>query len=282
MANQWFRLYAEFAHDPKVQMMGEKDQRRLIMLFCFRCNVTETLQDQEVAFQLRVSLDEWLVTKALFVEKKFIDEHNKILNWDKRQFVSDSSTERVRKHRDKVKRSETVTVTPPEQNRTDTEQIQNRTERESEGKQTVSETTSEPADESPPPPSPPDPHEEYKKEYRELTARYSLAQRKQISTCIKNLATTRKSSRIAESVILAMVRKFDTQPIDRVMHGIKTYLDNELHLDGKDEKYLWGIIRRANQGEMEPRTRGQTRQRYNSPVERDIDALDKWAAAEGS
>lgn len=124
MANQWFRLYAEFSTDPKVQMLSESDQRRLIMLFCFRCNGHVTLQDEEVTFMLRISNDEWQVTKSSFIEKGFINNSNEIQNWDKRQFVSDSSAARVAKHREKKKQSCNVTVTP--QNRTDTEQ--NRTD----------------------------------------------------------------------------------------------------------------------------------------------------------
>lgn len=119
MANSWFRLYAEFAHDAKVQMMGECEQRRLIMLFCIRCNGDVTLQDEEVAFQLRISNEEWVITKALFLSKGFINETNEVLNWDKRQYVSDSSAERVARHRNKKKQECNVTVTPP-----DTEQIQ--------------------------------------------------------------------------------------------------------------------------------------------------------------
>jgi hypothetical protein len=121
MANQWFRLYSEFAHDPKVQMLSEINQRRLIMLFCIRCNGNVTLQDEQVAFQLRISMDEWLASKAIFIDKNFINNDNEVLNWDKRQFVSDSSAERVAKHRQRMKQSSNVTVTPPEQNRTDTE-----------------------------------------------------------------------------------------------------------------------------------------------------------------
>ena len=57
--NQWFRLYSEFATDPKVQMMSEADQRRFIMLLCMRCsNGDETLHDDEIAFQLRISEEE--------------------------------------------------------------------------------------------------------------------------------------------------------------------------------------------------------------------------------
>lgn len=126
MANQWFRLYSEFSTDPKVQMLSEQDQRRLVMLFCMRCNVSEALQDKHVTFHLRISVDEWVKTKANFVDAGFIDLDNKVLNWDKRQYVSDSSTTRVTKYRDKMKRyNETkgnVTVTPPEQNRTEQKQ----------------------------------------------------------------------------------------------------------------------------------------------------------------
>lgn len=124
-------MYSEFATDPKVQMLSESDQRRLTMLFCIRCNGDVTLQDEEVTFLLRISNDEWLVTKSIFVAKGFINSDNEILNWDKRQFISDSSAERVARHRAKKQNDVTacnVTVTPPEQNRTDTEQIQNRTD----------------------------------------------------------------------------------------------------------------------------------------------------------
>jgi len=123
MANQWFRLYGEFAHDPKVQMLNEVDQRRLVMLFCIRCNGTVSLQDDEIVFQLRISEEEWQKSKKTFIEKGFINKDNEVLNWDKRQYISDSSAERVAKHRAKKKHDCSVTVTPPEQNRTDTEQI---------------------------------------------------------------------------------------------------------------------------------------------------------------
>ena len=119
MANQWFRMYAEFAADPKVQMMSEVDQRRFVMVLCLRCsNDCVTLQDDEVAFQLRISNEEWAQTKARFLAKGLINDDNKPTAWDRRQFVSDSSAERVRKHRDKKKQAAklvcNVTATPPE------------------------------------------------------------------------------------------------------------------------------------------------------------------------
>lgn len=46
MANSWFRLYAEFATDPKVQMMSEAEQRRCVIRMCIRCNGDVTLQNE--------------------------------------------------------------------------------------------------------------------------------------------------------------------------------------------------------------------------------------------
>lgn len=124
MANQWFRLYAEFANDPKVQMLSEADQRRFIMLLCLRCsNDNVTLHDDEVAFQLRISNDEWLHTKAILIAKNLINEDSQPLAWDRRQFVSDSSTARVARHRKRKKQECNVTVTPPDTDTdTDTEE----------------------------------------------------------------------------------------------------------------------------------------------------------------
>ncbi len=106
MANAWFRMYSEFATDPKVQMMNEAMQRRFIMLLCLQCgNVLATLHATEretaVAFSLRISEEDCAETKALFLRKGLIDEDWSIANWDKRQYSSDSSTERSRRHREK-------------------------------------------------------------------------------------------------------------------------------------------------------------------------------------
>jgi hypothetical protein len=130
MANPWFRMYSEFATDPKVQMLNEADQRRLTMLLCLRCNDHVTLHDEEVTFLLRISNDEWQVTKAQFIARGFINSDNEILNWDKRQFASDTSKNRVAAHRERKKNecNGDVTLQKQESNALDTEQIQNRTD----------------------------------------------------------------------------------------------------------------------------------------------------------
>lgn len=126
----WFRLYHEFATDPKVQSMPEAMQRRLIMLMCLRCsNVLETLQEQDICFALRITETDLMETKSLFIAKHFINERWEILQWDKRQKPSDSSTERVRKHREAQKQLQ-------EQDRNVTETAQSREDKKRKDKST--------------------------------------------------------------------------------------------------------------------------------------------------
>jgi len=102
---KWFSLHAEILDDPKVQMLSEVDQRRFIMILCARCrNGNETFHDVSIAFQLRITLEEWLRTKETLIVSKLVTSDNKPTNWDKRQKPRDLSTERVRRHR---KRNET-------------------------------------------------------------------------------------------------------------------------------------------------------------------------------
>lgn len=129
----WFRMYGEFATDPKVQMLSEAMQRRLVMLFCLECsNGIETFhvteRETSIAFALRVSDEEIALTKTIFMAKGFINEDWTLRNWSTRQYESDSSTARVKAWREKKKaqaqQGETLqkrSSNAPEQNRTDTE-----------------------------------------------------------------------------------------------------------------------------------------------------------------
>jgi hypothetical protein len=126
MSLPWFRLYAEFATDPKVQSMSETLQRRFIMFLCLQCaDEFEKLSDEETAFALRISLQELVETKEAFTKKGLLVD-GKISNWNKRQYTSDSSTSRVRKHRERQRNgNETLqqrSVTPSDTDTdTDTE-----------------------------------------------------------------------------------------------------------------------------------------------------------------
>lgn len=132
MANSWFRFYSEWLDDAKIQMLSPEMQRHHVALLCLRCQQpTENMTDAQIAFRLRV--DETLLKqiKGAFLQAGFIDDNWTLVNWNKRQFLSDCSTARVQRFRERQalkrgetlqKRPETVPVTPPEQKQNRTEQ----------------------------------------------------------------------------------------------------------------------------------------------------------------
>lgn len=102
MSNPWFKMHSEFAHDPKVQGMPEKMQRRLVILFCLQCcDQLKNLTDDDVAFALRITNEETAGTKTLFLAKGFISGDWQLKNWEKRQARPNSAYPRVKKFRDK-------------------------------------------------------------------------------------------------------------------------------------------------------------------------------------
>lgn len=112
----WFKLYAEFAFDPKVQSLCESKQRRLVMIFCLTANGDlPGLTSEELCLALRISPRELEETKRVFIQKGFIDDAWSLRNWEKRQNPADpTAAERMRRYRNahrNVARNGDVTVT---------------------------------------------------------------------------------------------------------------------------------------------------------------------------
>lgn len=97
---KWCRLYYEFAHDPKIQIMSETLQRRFVMLMCIQTEgLLPGLSDREVGHVMGLSPKKLNETKQVFLERNLIKNDWTLKNFEKRQFLSDDVTERVRKHR---------------------------------------------------------------------------------------------------------------------------------------------------------------------------------------
>lgn len=125
----WFRFYVEALHDPKVQRLAPADFKLWVNLLCLAkiANGAGRLPDDvQMAYavryrptRLRTALER-LAGAGLVHE----DCHGwRIHGWEKRQFESDSSTARVKRHRFRNV-SSAVTVTAPEaeaETETDTE-----------------------------------------------------------------------------------------------------------------------------------------------------------------
>ena len=126
----WFRLHHKVLHDPRVQTLTPERFKIYINLLCYASQREDngTVGNvSDVSFAIRETQD--AVSSAFhdFEERGLIatdGETFRIPQWKKKQFKSDNSTDRVRKHRAKTKRSETVSVTPPEteQSRTESEE----------------------------------------------------------------------------------------------------------------------------------------------------------------
>lgn len=122
MSREWLRLYAEFAYDPKVQVLTEALQRRYVMLLCLHsAGHFQNRPDDEIALSLRVTVEEWQFTKQEFFKRGLLTKEGNINGWEKRQYLSDlkdqSAAERQKRYRDKKRndRNDTVTSRLPEQ-----------------------------------------------------------------------------------------------------------------------------------------------------------------------
>lgn len=138
----WFRFYTEALDDPKVQRLPPHLFKTWVNLLCLASQNNGDLPSlDDIAFRLRLSAQdaEQQISELVLAGLIDITPHGRTPhNWSKRQYVSDNSTDRVRKHRQKKAEtpcnvSETASETTPEQSRADTDQSrtdQNPRERE--------------------------------------------------------------------------------------------------------------------------------------------------------
>ena len=120
----WFRFYSEALNDPKVQRLDGETFKGWVNLLCLAKAHAGTLPDTpDIAFGLRKSQAEVEALLQALDDAGLIEQTTAGLsphNWDSRQYVSDNSTERVKRFRERsTKRfsetDATVSETPPEQ-----------------------------------------------------------------------------------------------------------------------------------------------------------------------
>jgi len=88
-----------------------------------------------------------------------------------------------------------------------------------------------------------------------------------ISRVFQAISSTRKSNRIADSVKLSVLQSWERYPVNQALEGIRTYLDKGYADNGKDEKYLLGIIRNTNgQGQDNKGAPGPVFESSGSPL----------------
>ena len=121
----WFRLYSRIVIDPDIEMLSFEDQRHYVWLLCFKNEGYLDKYSDPKKLRAMIGKKLGLQAEALqgayerLIESELIDENWQPRNWMKLQYISDNSTARVRKHREKqrlkkMKRYSNVTVTPPD------------------------------------------------------------------------------------------------------------------------------------------------------------------------
>ncbi len=102
-SSRWFRLYDDAINDPKVLRLPEASRWQWVAMLCVASKHDGTLpQLADIALLLRMPTRKAAATLARLREAGLVDETDKGLvphNWEGRQYKSDTSTERVRKHR---------------------------------------------------------------------------------------------------------------------------------------------------------------------------------------
>ena len=118
--SRWFRLHDEILDDPKVQRLSGEDFKAWINLLCLASRNNGRLPAvEDIAFALRTSSDgaqtvlERLLNGGLIERRSGGADgaHYAPHNWNERQYKSDTSTDRVKRFRE---RSKTATETPPD------------------------------------------------------------------------------------------------------------------------------------------------------------------------
>lgn len=105
MSNPWFRMYQEFTGDPVVQSLSFEDQRHYIVILCLKCNgvIDRPISkaNKERIIRQGLGVDEKTLQKIQInlSELNLIDKNWQPNGWEKRQFVSDHSSQRSRKSR---------------------------------------------------------------------------------------------------------------------------------------------------------------------------------------
>lgn len=126
MKKGWFRYYREAVYDPKIRMLEDKTHRFWIDCLCLVDEETGELPPlKEIAIVTKKHLKscekvaEKLTKIGIFSHKFCSKNPEKVVGyfvtaWTKRQYKSDSSTERTRKHKAQKKQEGNVPETPPE------------------------------------------------------------------------------------------------------------------------------------------------------------------------
>lgn len=127
----WFRLYHRIIDDEKIRLLAFEDRWHFVALCCLKADGLldedeSSVKWRKIAVKMGVQSRELDEIRRRLSEVGLVDDDMHPVAWDDLQYKSDTSTERVRKYREKTrasvkKRDGNVSVTPQD-TETDTEE----------------------------------------------------------------------------------------------------------------------------------------------------------------
>lgn len=114
-AMPWFRFYHEAIDDEKLRLLAFEDRWHFVALLCLKARglIDDEAPTKRRKICVKMGLDSMELDKVAFrlAEVGLIDATTlQPLAWDERQFISDNSTARVQRYRDKLKQKGNVSV----------------------------------------------------------------------------------------------------------------------------------------------------------------------------
>jgi hypothetical protein len=102
---RWFRVYNDLVDDPKVQRLDQSLFKALINLWCLASANDGVLPSiDEITFKLRMKPEKVQRVLTELRAAGLVDDDERGArphNWDSRQFISDGSTSRVKRFRER-------------------------------------------------------------------------------------------------------------------------------------------------------------------------------------
>lgn len=121
---KWFRAYSNIVDNDKLRLLAFEDRWHFMALCALKCSglldePDTQLRSRKIAVKMGVQVRELEEIARRLREVDLVDENLNPVKWDDLQFRSDTSTERVKKYREKqhrngVKRLGNVSVTAQE------------------------------------------------------------------------------------------------------------------------------------------------------------------------
>ncbi len=113
MSLLWFRMYPEIATNTAVRSLSKEDGFHYFLILCLKADgtldrrdITPDMRESFVRDVLRCNVSETVTVKQNLLHAGLVDENWQPRTWEKRQFISDCSTQRVRKHRETKKNNQ--------------------------------------------------------------------------------------------------------------------------------------------------------------------------------